>query len=129
MRSFLLPANILVNGATPKYKSAWRFHLFSFLLSALIIFSASSIAVTQQVTTRINGTVKDSAGATVPGAKITVIDAATRDQKTATSNEEGIFVVTDVRPGTYAVTVEAAGFKKIQVNNVEVHVDSPVVVN
>ena len=129
MRSFLLPANILVNGATPKYKSAWRFHLFSFLLSALIIFSASSIAVTQQVTTRINGTVKDSAGATVPGAKITVIDAATRDQKTATSNEEGIFVVTDVRPGTYAVTVEAAGFKKIQVNNVEVHVDSPVVLN
>lgn len=129
MRSFLLPANILVNGATPDYKSAWRFHLFSLLLSVLILFSASSIAVTQQVTTRINGTVKDTAGATVPGAKITVVDVATKDQKTATTNEEGVFVVTDVRPGTYAVTVEAAGFKKLQVNNIEVHVDTPVLLS
>jgi hypothetical protein len=127
MRSFKLPANILVNGATRNLKPAWRFNLFSLLLSALILFGASSIAVTQQVTTRINGTIKDSAGATVPGAKITVTDSATKDQKTATSNEEGIFVVTDVRPGTYAVTVEATGFKKLQVSNVQVHVDSPVV--
>ncbi len=129
MRSFLLPANILVNGATPKLRPAWRLDRFSLLLSALIFFSASSIAFTQQVTTRINGTVKDTAGATVPGAKITVVDVATRDQKTATSNDEGIFVVTDVRPGTYAVTVEATGFKKLQINNIEVHVDSPVVLN
>lgn len=129
MRSFKLPANILVNGATQKLRPAWRFNPFTLLLSALFLFSASSIAVTQQVSTRINGTVKDSAGATVPGAKITVTDSATKDQKTATSNEEGIFVVTDVRPGTYAVTVEATGFKKLQVSNVQVHVDSPVVLN
>jgi len=129
MRSFKLPANILVNGAIQKLRPAWRFNLFSLLLSALVLFGASSIAVTQQVTTRINGTVKDTAGATVPGAKITVIDSATKDQKTATSNEEGIFVVTDVRPGTYAVTVEATGFKKLQINQIEVHVDSPVVLN
>jgi len=129
MRSFKLPAKILVNGAIQKLRPAWRFNLFSLLLSALVVFGASSIAVTQQVTTRINGTVKDTAGATVPGAKITVIDSATKDQKTATSNEEGIFVVTDVRPGTYAVTVEATGFKKLQINQIEVHVDSPVVLN
>lgn len=129
MRSFKRPANILVNGVTWRLSPVWRFNLFSLLLSALILFGASSIAVTQQVTTRINGTVKDSAGATVPGAKITVIDAATRDQKSATSSEEGTFVITDVRPGTYSVTVEAAGFKKLQVSNILVHVDTPVVLN
>ena len=128
MRSFKLPANTLVNGAAQKPSSARRLNLFSLLLSALLI-SASSLVVAQQVTTRINGTVKDSAGATIPGAKITVIDTATKDAKTATTNEEGTFVVTDVRPGTYFVTVEARGFKKLQVNNVLVHVDSPVVLN
>ena len=112
MRSFKLPANTLVNGAAQKPSSARRLNLFSLLLSALLI-SASSLVVAQQVTTRINGTVKDSAGATIPGAKITVIDTATKDAKTATTNEEGTFVVTDVRPGTYFVTVEARGFKKL----------------
>jgi hypothetical protein len=128
MRSFKLPANTLVHGAAGRPSSARRLNLFSLLLSALLI-SASSLVVAQQVTTRINGTVKDAAGATIPGAKITVIDTATKDQKTATTNEEGTFVVTDVRPGTYFVTVEARGFKKLQVNNVLVHVDSPVVLN
>ena len=129
MRSFLLPANILCTGATQKLKPMWRFNFFSLLLSALVLFGASSIAFTQQVTTRITGTIKDSAGATVPGAKVTVTDAATKDQKTANSNEEGIFVVTDVRPGTYGISVEARGFKKLQISNVDVHVDSPVVMN
>jgi hypothetical protein len=128
MRRFK-PANTLVNGAARKPNSAQRFNLFSLLLTALVLTCASSLAIAQQVTTRINGTVKDTAGATVPGAKITVVDVATKDQKTATSNEEGTFVVTDVRPGTYYVTVEATGFKKLQVSNVQVHVDSPVLLN
>jgi hypothetical protein len=38
-------------------------------------------------------------------------------------------VITDVRQGTYSLTVEATGFKKLQVNNVDVHVDTPVVLN
>ncbi len=129
MRSFKLPATNLVKGAGENLCPTRRLTFFSLLLSALVLCSASSIALSQQVTTRINGTVKDSAGATVPGAKISVIDSATKDQKTATSNEEGTFVMTDVRPGTYLVTVEATGFKKLQVSNVVVHVDTPVVLN
>src|SRR5262249_8278973 len=58
-----------------------------------------------------------------------LFDTATKEQKTATTNEEGIFVITDVRPGTYLLTVEATGFKKLQVNNVDVHVDTPVILN
>jgi hypothetical protein len=104
-------------------------HVFSLVLSVLVLCGTTSIALSQQITTRINGTVKDSAGATVPGAKITVIDAATKDQKTAMTNDEGNFVVADVQPGTYLVTVEGTGFKKLQVSNVVVHVDQPVILN
>ncbi|HZM99253.1 MAG TPA: TonB-dependent receptor [Pyrinomonadaceae bacterium] len=113
MRSFQLPANFL----------------FRVLLSTLVLCSATSLALSQTVTSRINGTVKDPVGATVPQAKITLFDTGTKEQKTATTNDEGVFVFTDVRPGTYTVTVEGTGFKKLQVNNVVVHVDAPVVLN
>ena len=113
MRSFKLPANFL----------------FRVLLSTFVLCSATSLALSQTVTSRINGTVKDPVGATVPQAKITLFDTGTKEQKTATTNDEGVFVFTDVRPGTYTVTVEGTGFKKLQVNNVVVHVDAPVVLN
>jgi hypothetical protein len=88
-----------------------------------------SVAISQTVSTRVSGVVKDTAGATVPGAKITLIDTSTKDQKTATTNDEGTFSIADVRVGTYMVTVEATGFKKLQVSNIQAHVDIPVVLN
>jgi hypothetical protein len=73
--------------------------------------------------------VKDTAGASVPGAKILLTDTATKDTKEVTTGEDGNFTIADVRPGTYTVAVEATGFKKLNVTNVTVHVDTPVVLN
>src|SRR5690349_7718419 len=99
------------------------------LFSVLLALGLCSVAMSQTVSTRVSGIVKDTAGATVPGAKVTLIDASTKDQKTATTSDEGTFSITDVRVGNYVVTVEATGFKKLQVNNIEAHVDIPVVLN
>ncbi len=129
MRSFKLPAHALVTGAARVRNAVQRSHLFTLLLSTFVLCGSVSIAFSQTVTTRVSGTVKDTAGATVPGAKLTLVDAATKDQKTATSNDEGNFVITDVRPGIYMVIVEGRGFKKLQVSNVQAHVDTPVVLN
>jgi len=129
MRSFMLPANILVNGAVGALRSTRRLKLPTLLFSALVVLGLCSVAISQTVSTRVSGVVKDTAGATVPGAKVTLIDTSTKDVKTATTNDEGVFSITDVRVGTYVVTVEAAGFKKLQVSNIEAHVDIPVVLN
>jgi len=125
MRSFKLPASILFNGVFRSTRH-WKPTL---LFSALVILGMCSVAISQTVSTRVSGVVKDTAGATVPGAKVTLIDTSTKDQKTATTNDEGTFQIADVRVGTYVVTVEATGFKKLQVNNIEAHVDIPVVLN
>ena len=61
----------------------------------------------------ITGYVKDPSGATVPGAKVTVSNQ-TGLQRQATSNESGRYVVTNVPPGIYSITVEAPGFKKYE---------------
>jgi Carboxypeptidase regulatory-like domain len=129
MRSFKLPANILCVGARVLLSPGRRINLLSLLLSALVLSGATSIAVAQSVNSRVSGTVKDTAGASVPGAKVVLTDAATKDQKEITTNEEGTFTISDVRPGTYSVVVEATGFKKLNVTNITVHVDTPVVLN
>src|SRR5688500_11161013 len=129
MRSFKLPANTIVSGGRGLLNPARRLNFLSLLLSALVLGGITSIAVAQSVNSRVTGTVKDTAGASVPGAKVMLMDAATKDQKEATTNEDGSFTISDVRPGTYTVAVEATGFKKLNVTNVTVHVDTPVVLN
>ncbi|HEU4869821.1 MAG TPA: carboxypeptidase-like regulatory domain-containing protein, partial [Pyrinomonadaceae bacterium] len=129
MRSFQLPANNLLSGVRSVLKSARRVNLVSLLLSAMVLSGVTSIAVAQSVNSRVSGIVKDTAGASVPGAKVMLMDTATKDTKEATTSEDGAFTISDVRPGAYTVVVEARGFKKLNVTNITVHVDTPVVLN
>lgn len=129
MRSLKLPVNTLVGGARGLVSPARRLNLVSLLLSALLLSGATSIAVAQSVNSRVTGIVKDTAGASVPGAKVMLMDAATKDRKEVTTNEDGSFTISDVRPGAYSVVVEATGFKKLSVTNLTVHVDTPVILN
>lgn len=96
---------------------------------AVFVFCTASVSIGQQTATRISGTVKDTAEAVVPGVKITLVDTNTKEEKTVNTNDEGVFVIVDVRPGSYRLTAERANFKKTQVQNVTVNVDIPVNLN
>src|SRR5262245_736621 len=67
----------------------------------------------QSVTGRISGTVRDASKAIIPGAAVTVTNEATQIARTAQTDEEGFYVVTNLPPGSYTVSVERAGFKKV----------------
>jgi outer membrane receptor protein involved in Fe transport len=60
----------------------------------------------------ILGTVRDSSGAVVPGAKVTVSNEGTSFTETSTTSGAGTYVFTPLRIGTYTVEVEQPGFKK-----------------
>ena len=60
----------------------------------------------------ITGTVKDPKNAVVPGANITLVNAATNNPSTSATNGDGTFVAPTLLPGVYTITVEATGFKK-----------------
>ena len=129
MRGFQLPVNSIFSGARGVLNPARRINLVSLLLSVVLLGGATSIAFAQSVNSRISGIVKDTAGAVVPGAKVTLTDKATKEQKEVSTNEEGSFTLTDVRPGTYNLAVEGTGFKKLNVTELIVNVDTPVVLN
>src|ERR1035437_2759009 len=60
---------------------------------------------------RISGTVADSSSAVMPGVIVHVINEATGAERTATSNDTGSYIVTNLPVGTYTVKAEPAGFQ------------------
>lgn len=59
---------------------------------------------------QIAGTVRDQAGAAVPGASITVTEIRTNLQRVVVSTRDGVYTAASLAPGEYRVDVELAGF-------------------
>src|SRR5690349_23774919 len=76
----------------------------------LVVICCLSQAFGQLEKGAISGTVSDSSGAVVTGANITVSSAETGITRTATSNDQGFYTVTNLAPGTYTVKISGTGF-------------------
>jgi Carboxypeptidase regulatory-like domain len=73
----------------------------------------------------ISGTVKDSQGAFVAGASVTVRNDATGQEYTTTTDANGFFHTTPLAVGSYTVSVESSGFKRVNVVGVRVSPSRP----
>ena len=82
-------------------------------LPVLVMLMTSSTAFAQQSSAVINGTIKDSSGAVVQGATITLISNDTSVSRTSVSNSSGTYVFIDIQPGSYSLKVSMAGFNTI----------------
>ncbi|MGA2745629.1 MAG: TonB-dependent receptor [Candidatus Sulfotelmatobacter sp.] len=95
---------------TSKSQSAWE--KVALLACLAVVVSISSLSFGQQLTGTLSGTTKDTTGAVVTNAKVTMKNEQSNDTRTTVSNETGYFSITAVQPGTYTVTIGAAGFKE-----------------
>jgi carboxypeptidase family protein len=93
-------------------------------LFALALIAAPELAWAQAGTAGLSGTVKDSQGAVIPGATVTASNPATGALRSTTTNEDGIYNLPGLPPGTYTVKIELAGFKALQHDNVPLRVDT-----
>jgi carboxypeptidase family protein len=80
------------------------------LLVGLTWFVLCAPGVAQTLGT-ITGEVKDSSGAVIPGATVTVTNTATNATRTTVSNAVGLYDVPALPPGPYTVKSEIDGFK------------------
>src|SRR5262249_1006881 len=64
----------------------------------------------QTETGSIIGVVTDPSGAVVPGAKITVTSVEKQNTRSVVAGGRGEYIVTNLAPGTYDVSVEGQGF-------------------
>ena len=90
------------------------------LLALLTLAVSPAIASAQMTRGGIAGTVRDTSGAIVPGATITVTNVATNAVQTAVSDAQGFYRVAALEPGTYTVSVELSGFSKVEQRDVRV---------
>src|SRR5450631_2813543 len=80
----------------------------------VLLLSAICFGQGGSATGDLHITVKDASGKVVTSATVTVQDAAKGLERTATGDGQGGYSAQLLPPGTYSVTVEAAGFSKIE---------------
>ena len=93
-----------------------------------VLFWAALAAMAQSDRSTITGVVTDPSGAVIPGAKVEGKDRTTGLTYTATTNYSGVYALTGLPVGEYAVTASASGFKLTSVKT-EVHVAETAALN
>src|SRR5579871_6600589 len=98
-----------------------------FLIATLILFSC--VLYGQGGFGEIAGRVTDPSGAVVPGASIVAVNAGTGEATKTVTNATGDYELLTLLPGEYAVSAEAAGFKKLDRGGLAVRVADRITLN
>lgn len=107
--------------------------LRSFFVALVCCLAFCGAASAQEETAAtITGQVTDSTGALIPNATIVVTNKETGVARSVQTNDDGLYTVTPLVPGSYTITVEQSGFKRFLQNitlnardrrSVEVHLE------
>lgn len=105
-------------------KSVQRSAILLFLLGFLVpsVFAASESG-------RISGIIRDTSGAVVSDARITVTNRATGAIRTTNSDERGNYVFADLPVGEFDVLIERTGFKPYRRTKIVLDVNSSMLVD
>ena len=83
-----------------------------------LVLLCAALSCAQTVNGVISGRVVDPGGLTIPGATVTVTREGTGESRQAKTPDTGDFVFTGMLPGTYSISVQAPGMKRLQEKSV-----------
>src|SRR5208282_3043050 len=89
-------------------------------LAVIVAFASTTVAQESAAKGSLNGTVVDSTGGAIVGARVTLTGPF--GDQTQSSNGSGIFIFQDLIPGTYKVRIEMKGFRTAEVPDVTINV-------
>src|SRR5438874_5595745 len=87
--------------------------LRSVLYSIVILVLAASVTAAQTTTAAFQGSVMDSSRAVLPRVQVTATNVETGLQRTAITDEEGRFLLSELPPGPYELNVSLTGFETL----------------
>jgi hypothetical protein len=103
-----------------------RLALTAGAVGTLLLFSGY---INAQGLSTIVGTVTDPSGGVVPTARITIAQERTSIAQTLSTDAQGYYVVPSLRPTSYTLTVEAAGFRKYSQADIILLADQSLTLN
>jgi hypothetical protein len=103
-------------------------HIWVLMLAALCL-SGAGLSWAQSGRGGLTGSVKDSTGAVVPNAPLTLTDANAGSQYNAQTNAAGIYNFPELPPGLYNLSVGAAGFNRYEQTGINITVGTTANVN
>ena len=88
---------------------------YSNFIAALHLLSVAAVA--QSTFGTFVGAVRDASGGLVVDAVITLVNTGTAAKRSTVSDKDGNFVLVNVEPGTYRLTMQAPGFQTATYSN------------
>src|SRR2546428_191026 len=84
------------------------------IATVLLVGFCAVTAYAQTDQGKVSGTVRDQSNAFVPGAKVTVKNERTGEERSTISNDQGYFLISYLKPSTYTIRTEKSGFGAIE---------------
>jgi hypothetical protein len=101
----------------------------AFVLFALLALGTSAVWAQSVSTGNISGQVVDEQNAAVAGAAVKITDTAINATLSTTTNDAGRYVISNIVPGNYNVSVAKPGFSTFEINGQAVEVGASLVIN
>ena len=92
-----------------------------FAVTVLFAASLGAPVYGQTGQATIDGTVRDNSGSVLPGAIVVLKNKGTDASRSATAGSSGEYVLTNLDPAEYTVTMTFAGFKTLVFSNLTLH--------
>lgn len=102
---------------------------FVMLVCGVIFAMLWAPAGAQEYRAGVTGTISDQSGAVVPGASVTLHNQATGVETSTKSDKSGDYVLNYIDPGTYLLSVDAAGFRRWEMHDIHLDTAQAVRVN
>jgi len=100
------------------------------ILSLLIFCLHFTTSAQQAANATLTGTITDPHGAVVSGASVTATQKATGAKRETVTNDDGLYVLSNMAPGDYELRIEAKGFTtKVSKTDVSLNVGQTVTLN
>jgi hypothetical protein len=100
--------------------NAGRSVSFAAALIALLACCWSGSLFGQGLTGQLSGSITDSSGSAVGSATVQITNTQTAQKRSTKTDEQGRFAFTELLPGTFAVSIDAPGFKHYEQKQVNV---------
>ena len=118
-----LEAIVVRNSKISRFLSIPALRLYKPLLAglafALLLFMPAGLL--GQATGTLTGVVKDTTGAIVPGAKVTLVNVSDKSVRSTVSSGDAFFSFAAVQTGTYDLNVILKGFEAYKITGIDMH--------